>query len=355
MPKQREWTERDLLILQALYELRELTKQQVTAKYFNGNVKYANKRLYIMRCEGLIVTQVYGRRIEQHTRVAAYIRITERGMELLVAKKRIEVSSYRARDMGLTAKQRQYIIDANELHLRIPEIPFLDSRRIKKKYHLNRGDLLLGCFETTQGDYTIYMLNVETKPQTLIKIVTEIRSSKQLQVKGYLIFYKHISVKRRFVELCEQEGLVTGGIPIYLLPYDELGIDLTRWYILASDRYAYLQQVLASYGQLVRVKERDKYGFLYGLRREGEGKPPYLVEQLTGDMLTLRRNLKFYTPEISRREGHRVLVICLEEEVAHYQKLMEHERHVDVLGIPRIAVERQFKRLREEEVIEEHE
>lgn len=345
MPKQREWTERDLLILQTLYELRELTKQQITATYFNGNAKYANKRLYIMKCEGLIVTQIYCRRIEQHTRVAAYIRIAERGMELLVAKKRIETSNYRARDMGLTAQQRQYIIDANELHLRISEIPFLDSRRIKRKYHLNRGDLLLGGFETTQGDYTIYILNTETKPQTFIKIVTEIRSSKQIQIKGYLIFYKHGSVRRRFVELCEREGLVTGGIPIYLLPYDELGIGLTRWYILASNRYTHLQQLLAPYGQLVRVKDHSKYGFLYGLRREGEENPPYLVEQLTGDMLTLGRNLKFYTPEMSRRAGQQVLVICLEEEKEYYQKQMEHERHVDILGIPRITVESHFKRL----------
>jgi hypothetical protein len=30
MPRQREWTDRDLSILQELYELREMTKKQIT-------------------------------------------------------------------------------------------------------------------------------------------------------------------------------------------------------------------------------------------------------------------------------------------------------------------------------------
>lgn len=343
MPRQREWTERDVQILHELYQVREMTKQQILQRFFEGNEKYGSRRLYIIRDEGLVLSAVHGYGSKEKRVRAAYYRLTEAGMHLLRERGVIHETNYRARDLELTVQQRQYIVDANELHLRIPTVEYMDSRSIKREYQLNRGNLTVGGFRTAHGDYMIYILHDQATDQTLLKVEMEIRAGDR--VNGYLVYHKSQSVKTRFESICVERKLVTGGKPVYLLPYDELGIGLTRWHIVAVDRYAHLQQLLVPYGQLVRVKDHSKYGFLYGLRREGEGKPPYLVEQLTGDMLTLGRNLKFYTPEISRREGHRVLVICLEEEVELYQKKMKHERHVEVLGIPRIAVERHFKRL----------
>lgn len=345
MPRQREWTERDVQILHELYKVREMTKQQILQRFFEKNEKYGSRRLYIMRDAGLVVSEVHGYGSKEKRVRAAYYRLTELGIKLLREKDVVQETNYRARDLELTVQQRQYIVDANELHLRIPAVEYLDSRSIKQEYRLNRGNLTVGGFRTDQGDYMIFILHDLATDQTLLKVETEIHAGDR--VSGYLVYYKSQSVKTRFERMCAERRLVTGGKPVYLLPYDDLGIGLTRWYILANNPYAHLQQLLDSYGQLVRVKDHSKYGFRYGLRREGEGegKPPYLVEQLTGDMLTLERNLKFYTPELSRREGHRVVVICLEEQADHYRTEMEHERHVDILGIPTEAVETHFKRL----------
>ncbi|MDY7989838.1 hypothetical protein UY286_05050 [Paenibacillus polymyxa] len=340
MPRKREWTERDLSILQELYEIREMTKRQITATYFEGNAKYASKRLSIMKKEGLIITQVYGTRSQGKTKVAAYARLTERGMNLLLQRGRVDNRNYRARDLGLSIQQRQYITDANELHVRIPEVHFMDSRAIKRKHILNRGVLTVGGFITEQGDYLIYILNADAKERTLVKIVTEIRTPKLVQ--GYLIYYKSLAVKSLFECISEKQGLVTGGVPVYLLPFDDLGICMTRDYIL-SNKLLKLQKLFEAYGSLTPVQGQSKYGFLYGLRQQVGKRGPYVIELLTGDMLILKRCLRNYNMEASQREGRRVLLFCFEEEVQRYKQDLLSAAHVDIVGIPKSAFESHFE------------
>ncbi|MBG9796068.1 hypothetical protein ABD76_28010 [Paenibacillus dendritiformis] len=335
MPRKREWTERDLSILQELYELREMTKSQITTKHFEGNVKYANKRLYIMKKEGLIVSQVHGMRKEGKTVVAAYVRLTEQGMGLLIKTGRLDKKSYRARDLGLSLHQREYITDANELHVRIPEGDFMDSRAIKRKHQLNRGNLTVGGFATQQGDYMIYILRPDALERTLVKIIAEIKSPKK--VKGYLVYYKSPSVKSAFESIIEKMVLVTGGIPVHLLPFDELGIRITRDYIL-SNTFLKLQKLFEPYGELSPVRGPSKYGFLYGLRQEPGKRGPYVIELLTGDIMILKRCLRNYNLEASQREGRRILLFCFAEEVQSYKKELSSAAYVDIVGIPRESI-----------------
>ena len=42
--------------------------------------------------------------------------------------------------------------------MQIPEVPYMDSRQIKRKYNLNRGNLTVGGFRSDKGDYMIYIL-----------------------------------------------------------------------------------------------------------------------------------------------------------------------------------------------------
>lgn len=333
MPRRREWTERDVAILRELYELRELTKAQIATKHFDGNMKYASKRLYIMRTEGLISSEVYGTRVNGRTQVAAYCRLTEQGMELLRTKGILNKVKYRARDLGLSVQQREYIMSANELHVRIPEVPFMDSRSIKRKYNLNRGNLTVGGFSTESGDYMIYILRSDALDKTLVKIISEIKQLRKL--KGFLVYYKSQSVKRSFEAISEQIGLVTGGIPIHLLPFDETGFKITREYIL-SNAFLKLKNLFKDYGEFTEVPGQSKYGFRYGIyqkRIEGERSGPYVVELITGDMLILKRCLRNYNSDLSQRVGRRVLLFCYEEEVERYREELLSASHVDIVGI----------------------
>ncbi|GIP08188.1 hypothetical protein J1TS5_03580 [Paenibacillus macerans] len=332
MPRQREWTKRDITLLYELYEVREMTKAQIIQKYFAGNMKYGSKRLYILRDEGLVTSQVHGFGSGDRRVRAAYYRLTEQGLHLLRQKEVISENNYRARDLELTVQQRQYIIDANELHIRVPDVMYMDSRAIKRKYVLNRGNLTVGGFSHEGGDYMVFILNKDAKEQTLIKIMMEIRAQKP--VKGYLIYYKSLAIKRMFEAICEKQGLVTGGVPVYLLPFDDLGIYLTRDYIL-SNTFLKLQKLFESYGNLALVPGPSKYGFLYGLRQEPGKRGPYVIELLTGDILILKRCLRNYNLEASQREGRRVLLFCFEEEVQRLKEELLSAAYVDIVGIPR--------------------
>lgn len=332
MPRQREWTDRDLSILQELYELREMTKKQITMKHFTSE-KYAHKRLYVMKKEGLITTNVYGKRTAGRTVTAAYVRLTEAGMDLLIERGLLDSKNYRARDLGLSIQQRQYITDANELFVQIPEVPYMDSRQIKRKYNLNRGNLTVGGFRSDKGDYMIYILMPDAREQTLIKIINEIK--KHMKLRGFLIYYKSQSVKQAFETMSEKLNLVTGGIPVHLLPFNEWGIQITREYIL-TNTFLKLQKVLEPYGELKEVGHSSKYGFEYGLvqkERIGPWKDPYVIELLTRNMMTLKRCLTNYSIGVSQTVGRRVLLFCYEDEVERYKQELSSAAHVDIVGI----------------------
>lgn len=345
MPRRREWTERDLSILQELYELREMTKRQIATKHF-ASEKYANKRLYVMKKEGLIATNVYGKRTSGQTITAAYVRLTEAGMDLLMERGFLDSKNYRARDLGLSIQQRQYITDANELYVQIPGVPFMDSRVIKRKYHLNRGNLTVGGFSTSEGDYMIYILMPDAKNQTLIKIIREIK--KHLRIRGYLIYYKSQSVKHAFEAMSDRMELVTGGIPVHLVPFNEWGIHITREYIL-TNTFLKLQKLLEPHGELTEIGSSSKYGFEYGLiqrEKSGQGRGssgPYVIELLTMNIMILKRCLTSYTIDTSQTVGRRVLLICHEDEVERYKEELLSAAHVDIVGIPKSAFESHFE------------
>ncbi|ALP37986.1 hypothetical protein ASL14_19130 [Paenibacillus sp. IHB B 3084] len=343
MPRQREWTERDVNILYELYKVREMTKQQIVQSYFEGNLKYGNRRLYMLRDEGLVTSGVHGGNGQGGKRVrTAYYRLTERGLELLRKKGVVEESKYRARDLELTVQQRQYIIDANELHIRLPDVIYMDSRAIKRKYNLNRGNLTVGGFNNEKGDFMIFILNGDAKEQTLQKILMEIGAKEH--VSGYLVYYKSESVKRAFESLCDKQGLVTGGVPLYLLPFDDLGIGVTQYGILSTNAFLNLQELLSEYGQLTKVKDgKNKYGFLYGMRRDDGLPTPYVIEIITGNILILKRCLRNYNVDAHQREGRKVLLFCYEDEVSWYKQELLSAAHVDIVGISKNAFESNFE------------
>lgn len=346
MPKQREWTERDVQMLREMYRLREMTKEQLLRRYFSGgNEGYGSKRLHVLKQEGLVISEVHGARKNGRMLRTAYYRLTEQGLRFLRERGVIEDYGDRARDLKWSTKQRELMLDMNELHLSMPDIAFSDSRAIKRKYSMNRGDRVVGGFNVGEGDYLVYILTANAQEDTLIKIIEEIRKPKPIQ--GHLVYAKSSAVKRHFERLCEQQKLVTGGVPMHVLSLDALGVGITRHYILLNG-YSHLQELLADHGKLSRVKDRSKYGFWYGMRPLTSieaASAPYVIELLTGNILMLKRCLSAYNRDRSEREGRRILLICWDTEIELYRQELIMHTHIDLLGIPRSAVESHFKRL----------
>lgn len=323
--RERVWTERDIRLLQELLLIREMTKAQVLSHSFSGKEKYGEWRLHVMKKEELLTSEV--RWVEDRNALEATYRITQRGIRLLVERRILdEEGELRARDFQLTEKQREYILDANEIHFTVPNVKYLDSRGIKKKHEMNRGNLVAGGFEDSRGSFLIYIIQNDVLDKTVLRITDEIQELTD-GVAGHLVYTKGFEAKAAFERAFVQQKVITGGIPVHVLPFNERGFKITRRLIFGGE----LPKLLEPYGVLVPTQGR--YGFLYGMKcRDGTRK--YVLEFLTGDRIVIDRSLKEYKGVLQNGESQGVLLFCWEEDVEAMQervKLIPYS--VEVIGL----------------------
>ena len=318
----REWTERDIAILHKLYQVRVLTKSQLEQTFFRDSERYGSKRLEVMRKEQLVTSKVAWSR-DKGSLEASY-RITEKGLRLLAQKGLISEGEVRARDLEPTEKQREYIFDVNELHLKCQSIPFVDSRLIKRKYHLNRGDTVAGAFTWGGLDYMIYLVNSGAKEQTIVKILSEIRHAPK-GVAGFLVYYKDDSARHSFERVFENMNIVTGGFPVHILPFNDKGIWITQNIIFDSGDN--LLGILKNFGQVVSLPT-NRYGFKHGIILP-DGSKYYVLEVLSGNRIFLDRILREYTGKNTD-----VLLCCWEDDLERYQERVAGARFIRIYSVP---------------------
>lgn len=324
----REWTARDITLLEQLYRLRELTKHQVAVQFFEGSKNRAGARIHVLKIEGLIHAKVSWSR--ESKKLEAHYRISERGIRILVDRGIIEKGQARARDLELSEKQRSYITDANEIAFKCSPITYLDSRMIKRKYSLNRGDLVLGAFSVISGDYMIYILAQQAYEITIERIIKEIQSEKKdkSSITGYLVFYKDQSTRETFERHSKTIGLVTGGIPIYLLPFSDRGVWIIREFIFGDQLTKWLQ-VDGQIKQVAASKHHFQYGIIFN-----DGTKKYAVETLTGDNMLLERILREYKGKTDNKERMNVLLFCWAEEAEFYRSKVSGAHWMEIMPIP---------------------
>lgn len=324
--RQRAWTERDVAVLRDLYQMREGSKRQLVEKHFGSRTSYGNKRLEVLQRECLIGAKRVGKPGKKG--VWAYYFITEKGMRLLMEKGLVPEGEVRARDLKLTDKQRSYILDANEIHFKLESVApkFLNSRQIKKKQQLNRGDLIAGAFESDEGDYCIYVLQEEPSKQTLDRVLKEIRDNKRGRA-AYLIYYKGSAARKSFERAFVQQQIVTGGIQVHVLPCNERGFEITKRLIFGKG----LPQLLEPYGKLV-FKESE-YGFLWGMKCT-DGTNKYVLEYLTRDRIVIDRSLRSYKGVKRNGESQGVLLFCWEEDAEAMRERVKYiPCLIEVIGL----------------------
>lgn len=323
----REWTDRDGEVLTDLYHMRESSKERLVEKHFAGRESYGKKRLEVMKREWLLAVKRMG--IPGQKGAVAYCMITEKGIRLLVERGIIPEKDARARDLKLTEKQRAYIMDANEIHfkLNLPQLTFLNSRQIKRKFQLNRGNLVAGAFSMGDKDHFLYVLQEEVKEHTLRRIAKELGEVKP-GMGGYLVYAKSAEAKEALECTLEKLEIVTGGLPIHVLPINERGFEITRRLIFGKE----LPSLVESYGKLV-IKPSD-YGFEYGMKcRDGTNK--YVLEYLTGDRMVMDRSLRMYKGVKSNGKSQGVLLFCWEEDAeAMRERVKLIPYNVEIISLP---------------------
>lgn len=323
----RRWTARDLELLHDLYRVRTMTKAQVEAKYFARTRAYTYRRMRMLKEADVVQTESRYAEVNGEWKKAAHYRITEAGIRLLVKAGLLNEGETRARDLELSEPQRQYILDANELHVRMPERKYLDSRAIKRRYELNRGNLTVGGFETERGDYMVYVLQTDVQERTLVKIVREIGLIAR-RLCGVLVYGKSGEAQTAFGRMVEKLGLVTGGVPVHVLPFSARGIAITERLILGDG----LGELLAPYGTLAAAQGR--YGIRYGMRNPAWEKGKYVIEYLTSDILTTETGLRDYQPDVYREAGRDVLLFCWPEEAERLRERVKLMPYMEVVPVP---------------------
>lgn len=328
--RSRKWTERDIALLHELYKLREMSKTQCLALFFPNNEVYGKKRIEVMRQARIILSIT--RYAKELGRLQATLRITERGLHMLVERGLVQEREVRARDLELSDKQRSYILDANEISFKVKHVPYLDSRAIKRKYNLNRGDLVLGSLSPSEGDYMLYILTAGVYGSTVKRIVDEISvhlkkravdgvSADINGIAGYLIYYRDEEARDTFERY--SVGLVTGGVPIHLLPYSDRGIFVTRELIFGEvEAVLHLMERTIGQEAAIRYLPSSKYHFDYGVTYK-DGSSKYIINSLTGNKIKLERIMREYKGSTAKGRMDALLFCWTEDEVYYRTKARE--------------------------------
>lgn len=315
--RKRQWTERDIEILQELYHMRLVKLKHILEKWFRENQSHGYRRMSTMKKEWLVTSE----RIRRDGKNEAVYRITERGVRLLIERGMLdEKEAVRARDLALSSKQKDVMLDANELRY-LANVPYLDSRAFKKKHRINRGEMVLGGFELPDGDCALYIVREHPKNQTIQRLVREIGTAKQ-RITRYLVLYK--SVKNPF----ESTRWTTGGIPVHVLPLSQLGVAIMRELIFSNR----LQKLVQEHG-ILRKAPDNRWRFRYVLKTPAGDH--FAVETLTGDTVLLERALREY------RDTRAKVVLFAWEESTWILKQVRSADWITVITIPKSKLTQQ--------------
>lgn len=331
----RKWTMKDISLLHEVYKLREMSKAQCLTLFFRQNEVYGRKRIEIMRQAGVLhsVTK-YAKELG---RLQATVRITERGLQLLAERGLVQEGAARARDLELSDKQRSYILDANEISFKVSHIPYLDSRAIKRKYNLNRGDLVLGALSPPEGDYMLYILTSNVFETTIKRILEEIGTHKNkrrtddvMGIAGYLIYYRDTQARDSFER--HSVGLVTGGVPVHLLPFSERGIYVIRELIF-GEKETLLRWMRIGAGHDGTIRNlSSRYHFEYGVTYP-DGTSKYVIDGLTGNKVLLERIMREYSG-VTAKGRMNALLFCWDEDEAYFREKTKQAHYIEIVPIP---------------------
>lgn len=185
--------ETDEGILYDLYRFRIMTREQIERLYFRGSKAYTYRKMYILRNSGYIQSKIIMRAKQKGRERTAIYTITDKGIRLLRERGLID-EDIEAKDLRIERQNMEGYLDFNDLYVALKRegYTFLDSRALKKKYQMERGDLCKGAVVTEDGrEYLVYIVRAGAKDQTLRRIMKEMnRSYRQMGKRHNLVLFR---------------------------------------------------------------------------------------------------------------------------------------------------------------------
>lgn len=330
--------DRDLNILEDLYNYRAMTTKQIKRRYFEKTKYYVNKVLHNLRRENYIASKsLKGSRINKKGEVYHYL--TENGLECLGRQKRPVKGLIQ--NLYVKPSQLHYILMVNDLMIDLEESGWKlwDSRRLKREYGLDSRMNILGLLKAPDGrEYCFYILEEGALPTTLGKIQAEIRDHYK-KVKNLIIFTNGSTVHENFInnvlnpspkrienKLVQQRPIFT-GYQLKVMPY-KMGILFYKSFPSREKWLNVLSQVVGftiiddkseiSHNASIVGLGKNKDTSVEKVRRSFNtiihynGKEMYLVDLVEFD-LTLVQKINLYSDNDYQSENNRDLLVIRHE------------------------------------------
>lgn len=308
--------DRDLNILQDLYNFRALTTEQIKRKYFSESEYYVNKILGKLRKEHFITSATLKGSRDKKKGIT-YHRLTETGMECL-ARHGVSVEGY-AQNLYVKPVQLHYILSANDIMVDLTQAGWkaLDSRGIKKQFNLDDRMNIHGLLIAPDGkQYGFYVLEEGVTRNTLGRIAAEIKDS-YAKVQNFIIFTKGARSYNQFINFSMNPPLKRVNNEYIKVPPLYTGYDLKvinsnigRSMYRAHPTEKQWIEALAAYFKFEIINERTlekRQSFDILVRYKGE--EMYFVDLIDTD-LTKIRAIQTYTEHRYNEENKRKILVA---------------------------------------------
>jgi len=309
--------DRDMELLKDLYELRILTIQQIKSLYFADSGHYVYNRLIKMKQEGLVGTvPLLEKRNKMMSKVGACYYITNLGIKQI--EDEIEDEDIRTESRNIVKiknLRRQLLVNNIPVTLREKGFNWIESRKTKQEYHLNKGDLIAGILERNGSRLAVYVPNNDDDVKK--RITAEISRISLMGLADFLILCPKPEILEKY------QDLDATARSIMVLPFREGMTLLSRVFStgflteqIEKKLNLNLRPVSHGFAKYVVRDERREY---------------YVTDLLLND-LVIKRSLDAYTPEHAR--GDRPVYLFLWDGQEEEKKHFENKPHIKILEVP---------------------
>jgi len=345
-PYKTRLSERDIVILEELYQLQAIRARDLVDVYFNGG-DYGLQRLQRV-CDKGYIERTYTVKNSGQRNYSVY-NITDKGIEELLKLGKI-AQERRARDLRLTGWEMLARIDVSKVAINLEQMGWeiVGSRDAKQILGLPWNSSIQCLFRSPvpeRKQYRVYYMGQTIKENTLIKLQIELEEDKS----SSLIMYKTDEILEEtpayldFVKHYTEQRISLYNSSICLMP-------LVEWENAATgERQNFVINALLYGGQpqlehyLRNQYDRVKYGdnrYYFGnIIVEQEGQEYLVCNYLQRDKMALGMLAENLTLEEYRKTGKGAIVITWNGFVREVQEIIDSYQKRDFIKVKGITVQ----------------
>lgn len=343
-PYKSRLSERDVLILEELYQLQAIRARDLVDTHFKGK-EYGLQRLQRVCDKGYIERTFTVKNSGQRNQ--SVYSITDKGIEELLKLGRV-TQERRARDLRLTGWEMLARIEVSKVAINLAKEGWevVGSRDTKQRLGLPWNSNIQCLFVSTAPErkqYRVYYMGQTIKENTLTKLQAELEEDRN----NSLILYKTEEILEEtpayldFVKYYTNKHISLFHSPICLMP-------LIEWETATGGKQNFVLNALL-YGGQPKLEQylRDHYDQVkYGDNRyyfgniivEQEGKDYLVCNYLQRDKTALKMLAENLTIEEFRKAGKGAIVITWNGFVKEAQETIDNFQKRDFIEVKGITV-----------------